>query len=231
MLTGLSSGTAPDLSAIELADLVLRNGGTAVDLRVGKGHRWEEQGTPAFRDAGVDIAFLGTGIVLGDPAYSPASLGTIAGIVPGLPVKVFARAGCTRPEALDLTQRQVSVLAAHLGSSGRVLVETHRGYAPVGELRRLSRLTGIRLLLDTLGLAQIAGRPSAAAAQLADVVSAAQIKGFDWNSPLETRHCALASVADRTQELLARLPHLASVTVETRAGSGAEDLRLINNWW
>ncbi|QNP67879.1 hypothetical protein [Streptomyces genisteinicus] len=225
---GLSSGSAPELDADGLAALTLRLGGDAVDVRASKGHAWEGSGgLRALRAAGVRVCFVGHSTVLGRPGSPPADP---AWLEDGLPVKVFAAEGCTAPEHRDRTRRQIAALAAASGGPGNVLVETHHGYAPVPELRRLCEETGVRLLLDTLGLARIHPDPVAAAAELAPWISYAQVKGFDPGAPGTGGHLPLeGSRAAWTGEVLAAAGELRAVTVESRAGALDGDLAVLRD--
>ncbi|MFE2284667.1 hypothetical protein ACFXDJ_10880 [Streptomyces sp. NPDC059443] len=231
-LVGLSSGSAPALGAAELARLTLELGGTAVDVRAGKGHAWEQGGLAGLRAAGVGVCFVGIGTVLGGAAHPLPAAADLDQLEPGLPVKVFAAEGCTAPEAFDRTRQQIQELAARVGGTERVLVETHHGYAPVPELLELCERTGVRILLDSLGLARIHPDPAAAAARLAPWTSYAQVKGFDWASPGSNGHLPLAlSCAGPTRELLAAAGPLRAVTVESKAGALAEDMALLLDWY
>ncbi|MEU2158884.1 hypothetical protein ABZ532_28395 [Streptomyces sp. NPDC019396] len=231
-LVGLSSGSAPDLDAARLAALALALGGSTVDVRAGKGHRWEGSGGLAvLRGAGTDVCFVGTGIVLGDPAHPVEACTALPWLEPGLPVKVFAAEGCTDPQRLGLTLAQVAALSARTGGSRLVLVETHHGYAPVPELAELCELAGTGILLDTMGLARIAPDPVTAAARLAPWTSHGQVKGFDWSAPATSRHQPLASCSEPTREVLAAAGTLRAVTVETKAPSLREDTALLIDWY
>lgn len=227
--TGLSSGCVPALPAGELGRLTASLGGEVVDLRAGKGHRWEEDGLGAVRAEGVDVAFVGISAVLGDPCSVPEAL---AGLVPepGLPVKVFAAEGCTDPSAFELTSRQIKVLADAVGSADRILVETHHGYAPVPELLDLCERAGVRILLDTLGLARVDDQPLDSARLLADHTVAVQVKGFDWADPEHSRHFPLETCRAQTRRILDVLPHVTAVTVESKAGRPDDDLHVLREW-
>ncbi|MFH9393749.1 hypothetical protein [Streptomyces sp. NPDC017556] len=231
-LIGISSGSAPGLDADALAGLALSCGGTAVDVREGKGHAWEAGGLAGLRAAGAEVCFVGVGTVLGDAAHPPGGIGALRWPERGLPVKVFASAGCTAPDRIGLTLAQVDALAARVGDSSLVLVETHHGYAPVPELEELCRRAGTSVLLDTMGLARIDGDPVAAAARLAHRISYAQVKGFDWEAPGTSRHRPLAAARPgATRRVLDAAGELRAVTVESKAASLAEDTALLCQWY
>ncbi|GHH56980.1 hypothetical protein [Streptomyces candidus] len=231
-LIGLSSGSAPGLDATELAGLALSAGGTAVDVREGKGHAWETGGLDGLRTAGAKVCFVGVGTVLGDAAHPPIAIGDLRWPERGLPVKVFAAAGCTAHERIALTLAQVEALAARVGDRSLVLVETHHGYAPVPELEELCRRAGTSVLLDTMGLARIDDDPVAAAARLAPWVSYAQVKGFDWDQPGTSRHRPLASARpELNRRVLDAAGELRAVTVESKAPSLVEDIALLCEWY
>jgi hypothetical protein len=231
-LIGVSSGSAPHLDAAALAGLVLSLGGTAVDVREGKGHAWEAAGLDGLRAAGAEVCFVGVGTVLGDADHPPGGIDGLRRLEKGLPVKVFAAAGCAAPERLGLTLAQVEALVARVGDSSLVLVETHHGYASVPELEELCRRAGTSVLLDTMGLARIDGDPVAAAARLAPWISYAQVKGFDWDAPGTSRHRPLAGARpELTRRVLDAAGALRAVTVESKAPSLAEDTALLREWY
>jgi hypothetical protein len=228
---GLSSGSLPGLTADGLGRRTLDLGGSVVDVRSGKGHAWERDGLPALRATGVDVCFVGVSTVLGDAAHPPESIGRLPWLDEGVPVKVFAAAGCCGPDRWRLTLAQVRALAARTGDSALVLAETHHGYAAVPELIELCERTRIGLVLDTLGLARIEPAPLAAAPRLAPWTMYAQVKGFDPDAPDGAGHRPLAAAnAEWTRRLLTAAGTLRAVTVESRAPSLGEDVGLIRQW-
>jgi hypothetical protein len=228
---GLSSGSLPGLTADELGRRTLDLGGTVVDVRSGKGHAWEHDGLPALRATGVDVCFVGVGTVLGDAAHPPESIGRLPWLGEGMPVKVFAAAGCCRPDRWPLTLAQVRALVARTGDSALVLAETHHGYAAVPELIELCERVHIGLVLDTLGLARIEPEPMAVASRLAPWTRYAQVKGFDPDAPDRAGHRPLAATNPAwTRRLLTAVGALRAVTVESRASSLAEDVGLLRQW-
>ena len=228
---GLSSGTVPELGAADFVAKLLDVGGDAVDLRAGKGHRWEEEGLQPFLEAGVQVAFIGLGTALGDERWDETAIREAAAPFAGFPLKVFAKIGCMDEARAAFTARQVQVLAELAGGAERVLAETHHGCSGVDELIRLHEATGAHLLLDTMGLARITDDPEGDAERLAPIVRAVQVKGFDWQAPGESRHLPLSATdLSKTEAILRYVrDRAAAVTVETRAGSAQEDVRVLKN--
>lgn len=245
---GLSSGTAPGLSAAELAELTRRAGGTVVDLRADKGHRWEGDGIAGL--AGLPVAFVGLSCVLGrdgrdrrdgrggdgrggddtrnggegrDGRGGGDGADTAgAHRFPGQAIKVFAA-----PEALEsaCTSRQIAELTRDR-DPGDVLVETHRGYASPGTLRRLCERYGCRLVIDNLGLHEISGDFEADLAVLAPWARAVQVKGFGGEP---TRHRSLTGADLTWLRLLGS--GVTDLTVESRAGTPEEDVAVLDLAW
>lgn len=232
MPIGLSSGCAPELDAADLAALTREHGGSVVDLRAGKDHAWEAGGIDALRAGGVDVCFVGISSVLGreDDADRPGP--GAAHLREGVPVKVFAAAGCTAAPAAELTRRHVADLVDRVGRSVDVLVETHHGYADVDELEVLARTFGVSILLDTMGLARITDDPVGAAARLAPWTRFAQVKGFDPDQVSTSRHEALTGASSSlTRRLIAAAGGVEAITLETRSPTIADDLAAMRGWW
>ncbi|QYC44239.1 hypothetical protein Nocox_33345 [Nonomuraea coxensis DSM 45129] len=209
---GLSSGSLPHATAADLAAAVLGHGGSGLDLRIGKGHAWErdgvERGLRAIAAAGAEVFFTGVGARLGDPAAE------LAEAPPAWPVKVFC------------VERPDPGLVAEQAAGRELWVETHAGGPDVTTLIDLAERTGVGLVLDVLGLAEIGGADRHRLAALAPHVRAAQVKGFH-RTPQGTRHRPLEprdlepvlAVMERTS--------LRCVTVESRAGNPGADLVLL----
>ncbi|OMF12129.1 hypothetical protein BK131_19185 [Paenibacillus amylolyticus] len=228
---GLSSGSMPNLTANELIQKLNETGCNTVDLRVGKGHSWEEEGLTPLRQSGIDIAFIGISFTLGDDRFDKETL--IKSIAPyaDIPLKVFSKPGCTTIQQIESTQKQVQVLASIAGGMDRIWVETHKGNCGVEELVRISELLGTRVLLDTLGLACISKDPLEATTSLMRFISGVQTKGFNWDNPYETIHVPLSETdINRTYLILQKLADTnCSVTVETRSGSAVEDIKVLQS--
>lgn len=218
---GLSSGSAPRLTAAEFARLTRAALGEVVDLRAGKGHAWEDEGIEGLD--GLPVAFVGISVVLGRPGQDTAAANRFAGHA----IKVFADAGAL---AATSTARQFAELVRGREAE-QVLVETHFGYAAIDELLRLCDRYGCRLVLDNQGLAQIGADVRSEEARLLTRTAAIQVKGFTLPSdPNERpRHRALDC------EDLGWLAPFAStgvdITVESRAGVPQADLQVLRRVW
>ncbi|MBY8870651.1 hypothetical protein K7640_02195 [Micromonospora sp. PLK6-60] len=221
---GLSSGSAPALAGAALADLVRECGGDTVDLRAGKGHGWEADGLTPFTERGVRVAFVGISVALGDPRHTPEDVARLAGAWPGRPVKVFADVGAAA--AGGLVAAQVAALATGRNAAD-VLVETHHGRALPAELRELHDRYGLRVVLDTAGLAATTDDPAAALGLLRPAVAAVQVKGFRLRPAGGSDHHPLGpdDLAELTALFRALPPDGLPVTVESRAGTPRSDLR------
>jgi hypothetical protein len=228
---GLSSGSCPEATASALADEVSAAGGSVVDLRLGKGHHWEEQGISAFERAGLAVAFVGIGLDLGDEhSARAADMEQLARALAGrrLPVKVFAAAALDRPGAAGaaagrIAQRQLTILERT--GCGPVLVETHHGHASARTLDRLCADAGLRLVFDVLGWYRLTGRFDDVDDVVARYAVAGQVKGF---RPGDTpRHEPLTLLPDAAWPLVDRFGPQVPVTVETRAGTAQADLEYL----
>lgn len=228
--TGISSGSLSSARALDLMRQVLDRGGDTVDLRADKGHRWEQDGLEAFVRARMVIAFVGTSVVLGDPAWETENIIRVAGRFAGQRIKVFSKSGAMAQEARSRTLSQVRTLSALAGGNESVLIETHRGFSSVEELEQLHAETGIRLVLDTLGLAHITPTPLEVVQRIAPMVAAVQVKGFDWENPAQSLHVPLSRTdISKTAAVLGALTGKERyVTVETKAGTSLDDLEVIH---
>ncbi|MGC5009256.1 hypothetical protein ACLQ2R_00680 [Streptosporangium sp. DT93] len=217
---GLSSGTLPRSTAAELAGAVLAYGGSGLDLRVGKGQRWEEDGVlsglRAIGSAGLDVFFTGLGWRLGDPALPRPET---AGVPAAWPVKVF----CVEAPDPGLVGEQV---AAAADAGFELWVETHAGGPDVDGLIDLAGRTGVGVVLDVLGLAAIGGADDHRLAGLAPHVRAAQVKGVT-RTPQGVRHRPLAPPDLDPVLRVMESTALRCVTVESRAGTPDADLAVL----
>ncbi|MEU6020729.1 hypothetical protein [Micromonospora sp. NPDC047134] len=222
---GLSSGCAPDLTAEALAELVRRCGGDTVDLRAGKGHAWESAGVSPFADHGIDIAFIGVSVCLGDPRCAPEQVAETVRPWSAYPVKVFTDPGTVCGDRA-LLRAQLDALTEDRPAAA-VLMETHHGRALPNELRELHDRYGLGVLLDTAGLAAVTDDQRVALALLAPAVTAVQVKGFTLRPGGGSDHHPLGEddIAGLVDTLLPLRGRLRAVTIESRAGTPDSDLR------
>ena len=233
-LLGLSSGSLPSSSAAALAATVVRLGAGTVDLRWGKGHGWEQDGLAPFDQAGVSVAFIGVGVVLGRGDSELRAVAPVRELLDGrsgIPFKVFAAPELDGPgdaaaRSRSLAGRQACVLAEWSGAP--VLAETHHGYASIASLGFLCEELGCRLLLDVYGLHQLTGALRDDTGTVRRWARAAQVKGFE--TVAGGRHLPLGQLPAPAWELLGALPARAPVTVESRAGTIDEDLAVLHQW-
>jgi len=214
---GYSSGTLPEAGPEELARAVLLAGGTGVDLRIGKGHGWERDGVrpgiDRIRRTGAEVFFVGVGWRLGDPAHWPL----VEEPVPAeYPVKVFC---VEHPDPALVAEQLAAAAEARL----QPWVETHAGGPDVPGLIDITERTGVGILVDLLGLAEIGGADRAQLRALAPFVRAAQVKGFRRTAQ-GTRHRPLAP---HDLSYLLDLGPLKAVTIESRAGTPDADLAVL----
>ncbi|MEV4807854.1 hypothetical protein AB0K18_48365 [Nonomuraea sp. NPDC049421] len=247
---GLSSGSLPDAGAAELAAATARAGGGTVDLRTGKGHAWERDGVARgirqVTAAGVEVAFVGCGARAGRTEIGRGARagetevgrgaragetgvgrGGGAGLelpVTGHPVKVF----CV-PEPDPATLAGQVRAAADQGVA--LWVETHQGGPSCRRLAQLAEVTGIGVVVDLLGVAATGGADAATLARLAPHVRAVQVKGFRRDAGGAYRHRALrAADLEPVEALLSSGAPIRAITVESRAGTAVDDLRMLAKW-
>lgn len=229
-MIGVSSGSFGPWDAVEAARIVRATGASVVDLRVGKGQRWEEQGVQPFLDAGLDVAFLGLSCTLGVDDVAAVLERHRRDLAHGWPVKVFCAPGSRDADRRGIARDVVSALADALGGPDLVALETHRGHAGVDELEAWSVEDGTTVVLDSMGLAGISADPARDARRLDPHVRFVQVKGFE-EADTGTRHRALELDARWHAELLAALTAPVSLTVESRAGHLAEDVACLTRIW
>lgn len=219
---GVSTGSLPGASAPELVARARKSHLTCVDVRVGKGHRWEGDGIALGLDtvaeSGLHTAFVGLGAYLGDgtPKDVPGEVGDR-----NLPVKVFCVEDPVGPEVeSDLVRLRSTV--------PEVWVETHAGGPPIPRLLDLCEELGLGLVVDTLGLFRSPGGRCAPARRLASLTRAIQVKGFDGTNH---RHRPLDEHdLEPLHELYAAGCTASWVTVESRAGALEDDARTLKRF-
>ncbi|GHF76650.1 hypothetical protein AMYBAR_001995 [Amycolatopsis bartoniae] len=228
---GISSACAKHLDSEELASLVLSLGGRTVDLRAGRGHRWEQSGLDGFRALGVEVGHVGLSVVLGNPRHDPEKVAKEAARYGGVPLRVFAAEHVAADD--QLVAEQVEALTGAAGPVGDVLVDTHQGYASLRQIEELHDRYGVRAVVDLEGLAFLEPSVEKAAARLAAFTQTVHVKGFALRpGSLKTRHRPLGPadrvVLSRAREAFAGVPR---VCLQSEAGSVAQDFAVLAEVW
>jgi hypothetical protein len=226
---GLSSGSLPDADAGALLETVGRLGLDSVDLRWGKGHRWEPDGLAPFEAAGIRVVFLGVSVVLGADRPLDA-LRDWAAVLDGrrLPLKVFASAELDGDDATAWHRAEEQIAALTRCSGVAPLVETHHGYAGLPALESLCSRLGCRAVLDIGGFFRLTGGFGDPVGLVAQHVAAAQVKGFRVDDP--GRHRALDELPDEAWQLLGTVRADVPVLIETKSGTLAGDAAALRRW-
>ena len=226
---GLSSGSLPQASADEMVGRLHELGLDLVDLRWGKGYAWQDGGLRPFAVAGVDVAFLGVSVTLGegDPQLAdlvPAVIDVLDGRR-DIAIKVFASAqlGSGDEAVWTVARRQLDRLATCAAAAP--LVETHHGYAGLDSVDRLCQQLGCAVLLDLGGFFRLTGSFLDPAGVIARRTSAIQVKGFGPDAP--ATHRALTELPDEAWALLDSAPTGVPITVESKSGTLAEDIGVL----
>lgn len=220
---GVSTGSLPRARAPELVAHTRKSHLTCVDVRVGKGHRWEGDGIglglDTVAESGLHTAFVGLGAHLGDGTPKddvPREIGER-----NLPVKVFCVEDPDGPEV-------EADLARLRSTAPEVWVETHAGGPPIPRLLDLCEELGLGLVVDTLGLFRSPGGRRAPDRRLASFTRAIQVKGFDGTTH---RHRPLDEHdLEPLYELYAAGCTAPWVTVESRAGALEDDARTLKRF-
>lgn len=228
---GFSSGTFPNLTANEIISVLHNTGSKTIDLRVGKRQRWEEDGIAPFLANNIQIAFIGTSVVLGDEYWDEEQLEIWTRPYQDYSIRVFAKCGCTEGWRRNLLIHQIQILVKILGSTDKILIETHHGYSNVNEILRIHEIAGTHVLLDTMGLARITDDLEYDARRLAPISNAMQVKGFNWSDPEKSLHLPLAQTdIERSLKILNCITkHSSIITIESKAGVPLEDISTLKS--
>lgn len=222
-LIGVSSSSLPHASAQELLRGALGIDARCIDLRAGRGQAWEPQ-LELIADS-FPVAFVGAGATLGagiPAAPLPAHLMRIIvdrGIVLRLFVGPLGDAAAARAFTADVVR-----LRGIWGPRLRLAVEVHDAAPSLAALDAALTQHSIGAVVDTLGFARL-HTPLTEAREFAHRHAiAVQVKGLVRGDGC-FRHVALGAVPSLTAWTAAlvrdaRVP----VTVETRAGSAADDI-------
>jgi hypothetical protein len=227
----VSTSSCPDLRATELAEAVFDCGGDGVELRVDKGHAWETDGVQSVVSTGLTVTAIASSRALGGGAGACSEKDVAVAVAAGSPLRCFLDARCDDDvEALRLASAQVAALQRALGDPAAVMVEAHPGYASLPAVGALCAATGAGAVIDTLALRRLGIALRRALTELRAATRVLHLKGFERAGRREWRHRPLMPSDLPTATALAFAPELASVAVETKAGSVWRDLRLLGEW-
>ncbi|TYR78262.1 hypothetical protein FZC66_20065 [Priestia megaterium] len=229
---GLSSGSVPSLNSEEIIELLDRLKGSVVDLRIGKGHAWEQQGLCPFKNSKIKIGFIGLSTVLGDESWDSCRIQRHAEVYQGYPLKVFARKDCIKNN-LSLVEKQVQCLTNIAGNVKDIYVETHYGYASISDHVDLYEEMGISTLLDIMGLAKISQDPINDSKKISEFTYGVQTKGFDWKNPLCSLHLPISKIdLQNNKNILDNIKsEIKFLTIETKSHSFREDFILTSKFF
>jgi hypothetical protein len=225
-LIGVSSSSLPHASASDLLASAADVDAHCVDLRVGRGQGWEPQ--LDLIAATLPVAFVGVGATLGGgvpAAPAPPDLMRVVvdrGIVLRLFVDPLDDAGAVGRFAAD-----VECLRDAWGPDLRLAVEPHAASPTLARLDDVLAEHGIGAVVDTLGLVRLRASLAQACAFLHRHAVAVQVKGVALRDGAY-RHVALDAAPALTAWTAALLADVrVPVTVETKAGTVAEDIRAL----
>ncbi|WP_328783191.1 hypothetical protein OIE52_16280 [Streptomyces canus] len=223
---GISSSSMPEASATGLLSGASAMGAECVDLRAGRDQGWE----PEFDlIAGtLPVAFVGVGATLGagvpaDPA-PPALMRAV--IERGIPLRLFA-APLDDTAAVRRFADDVRLLRDTWGPELRLAVEPHTAAPTLAQLDEALGEHRIGAVVDTLGMARLGATLDDSRAFLLRHAIAVQVKGLVRHQG-GYRHTALGhapTLTAWTAALIGDVP--LPVTVETKAGTAAEDIRTL----
>lgn len=224
---GVSSGSVPKLDVSEIMTLLINIQSNVVDLRSGKNHKWEKDNIPPFLMNGVEIAFIGISTVLGDKNWNEKTITSHTEVYKNIPLKVFASKDCTKH--FNIIKEQITSLAQSTGKKENILIETHHGFCDVEELLKLHDLFGVKVVLDTMGLAKISIDPLEDVKRLAPIIHSVQVKGFDWDNPINSMHIPLRDTEIKKTMLIFDIiaEYTSIVTLESKADSLYDDIEIL----
>jgi hypothetical protein len=226
LLVGVSSSSLPHGSAQDLLRCAAVVDADCIDLRADRGQRWEPE-LDLIAEA-LPVTFVGIGARLGaGVAEAPAPPELMHSIIKrGIALRLFV-------ERLDDTAgvrrfaEDVARLRGTWGPNLRLAVEPHTAVPSLAQLDAVLAEHHVGAVVDTLGLVRQSVRLHEARAFLLRHAIAVQVKGLGLRNG-DYHHVALdasPSLTRWTAALLlgAQVP----VTVETKAGTVAEDIHTI----
>lgn len=225
-LVGVCSTSLRHGSARELLDAAVAAGAACVDLRAGRDQKWEPE-LDLIADA-LPVAFVGVGASLGEGVpESPAPPDLMRSVIArGIPLRLFV-APLDDAAAVRRFADDVARLRGAWGPNLRLLVEPHTATPTLAQLDGVLAEHGVGAVVDTLSLVKLRARLDEARAFLRRHGVAVQVKGIALRDG-DYRHVALDAAPTLTAWIGALLAGASvPITVETKAGTVAEDIRTI----
>lgn len=225
-LVGVCSTSLRHASARELLQAAAAAGADCVDLRAGRDQGWEPE-LDVIADA-LPVAFVGVGDSLGGGVpEAPVAPGLMRSLVErGIPLRLFA-GPLGDAEARRRFADDVARLRGAWGPKLRLAVEPHTGTPTLAQLDDVLAEHGVGAVVDTLALVKLRARLGEARAFLLRHGIAVQVKGLALRNG-DYRHVALDAAPALTAWTAALLAGVdVPITVETKAGTVAEDIRTI----
>jgi hypothetical protein len=226
LLVGASSLSLPHASAQDLLRCATAAGAECIDLRAGRDQRWEPE-LDLIAEA-LPVTFVGVSACLGagvaEAPVSPKLMHSIIkrGIALRLFVEPLADAAAVRRFAEDVAR-----LRGAWGADLRLAVEPHTAAPSLAQLDAALAEHRVGAVVDILGLVRLSARLDQARAFLLRHAVAVQVKGLELHNG-DYHHVALGASSLLTRWTAALLVGAeVPVTVETKAGTVAEDIRTL----
>ncbi|KUO20693.1 hypothetical protein [Streptomyces dysideae] len=224
-LVGVSSSSLPHASAPELLHIATRIGAQCLDLWAGRGEGWDPQlDLIAER---MPVAFVGVSATLGSGVPADLTPGVMRVVLKRrIPLRLFV-APLADVAAVRRFGADVDRLRDTWGPDLRLVVEPHAATPTLALLDEVLAQHGIGAVVDTLGLVRLRASIAAARAFLLRHAVAVQVKGLTRRDGTY-RHVGLNSTPSLTAWTLTLIDGAAlPVTVETRSGTAAQDIRIL----
>lgn len=215
---GISSSCG-DWTVAELIDICKQHELDCVDLRVGRGQRWELAGPDQILSLGIGITFFGSDIVIGDPNSSMSGRALELAVSYNVAIRVFL----AHKANAALVDAHIDVLTKALGGAELIWLETHRGYAEPDALAHLCARSSCGIILDNYGLFQISKDCRREADRVAPFVKALQVKGFWDTINVKQPHLGLDNLSGVQNNILRGDFGVCPMILESKANTLEQD--------
>jgi hypothetical protein len=225
-LVGVSCLSLPHTSAQNLLRRAAAIGAECIDLRAGRGQHWEPE-LDLIAEA-LPVTFVAVSDCLGaGVAATPASPELMHSIIRrGIALRLFVEP-LADAAALYRFGEDVARLRGAWGPDLRLAIETHAAAPTFAQLDAALSEHRVGAVVDTLGLVRLCARLDEARSFLLRHGIAVQVKGLELRNG-DYRHVALDASPLLTSWTAALLAEASMpITVETKAGTAAEDIRTL----